>query len=73
MTDEVLACEVCNSSNITKDRAADCRSRSTDPDFYCRDCDCGVEAIRRPPLEGGHTNGRSHAAKVLLDMDPDDV
>jgi len=62
--DTVLACPECDNTNLRKDRA----KVNT---MFCLDCEQYVTASRRPPKN--HTNCQSGMARVLADMDPDEV
>jgi hypothetical protein len=76
MTDEVMACENCDGSNVSKDTAkSHAGSPNTDGgEYYCEDCGDRVEIVWREPIGPyAHTDSQSGMARVLADMDPDDL
>jgi len=76
MTDEVMACAQCDTSKVSKDTAKS-HSGSTNvdgPEFYCYECGERVHIVWREPIGPyAHTDSQSGMARVLADMDADEV
>lgn len=76
MTDEVMACAQCDSSKVTKDTA---KSHAGGPnvdggEYYCHECGERVAIVWRELIGPcAHTDSQSGMARVLADMDPDEV
>jgi transcription initiation factor TFIIIB Brf1 subunit/transcription initiation factor TFIIB len=69
MSDTVMACRQCGSSSVSKDTA-----HRAAGEYYCEDCGDRVHIVWRAPIGPyAHTDSQSGMARVLADMDADEV